>query len=315
MDLIQGLHHLTACVGGAQEDVDLYTKILGLRMVKQTVLLDGAIPIYHLYYANETGTPGTIMTTFPYKQVGIYGRRGTGQVKITSYSVPRSSLSFWEKRFDSFNVQQSGIQERFSQPYIRFLHPCGLEFELIGDDNDTRPPWSSVVPEDVAVRGLHSVTLSLRETAESEIFMQAFGFKKTAEKGPYKRFEVREGGAGKTVDFLHEPDVPAGSWIYGAGTVHHVAFAVQNDQELKTMKEYLEGLGYVDVSELKNRNYFHSIYVRMPGGVLFEAATCDIGFGIDEPMNKLGQVLHLPPWFEERREEYLATLNLEPITV
>ena len=167
MDLISGLHHLTACVGAAQEDVDFYTKIIGLRLVKQTVLLDGEKPVYHLYYANETGTPGTVMTTFPYKQLGIYGRKGTGQVKITSYAVPASSLSFWLKRFDSFNVKHSPIQERFGQPHIQFTHPGGLEFELIGDDNDPRPPWTTAeVSADVAVRGLHSVTLSLRETVE-----------------------------------------------------------------------------------------------------------------------------------------------------
>jgi glyoxalase family protein len=315
MDLISGLHHLTACVNGAQEDVDFYTKALGLRMVKQTVLLDGAIPIYHLYYANETGTPGTIMTTFPYKQAGIYGRRGTGQVKITSYSVPSSSLSFWLKRFDSLNVQHSPIQERFGQPYIHFVHPSGLEFELMGDDNDKRPAWTGTVPADAALRGLHSVTLNLRDTSESAIFMEVLGFKKVGVEGAYTRFVLREGGGGKTVDFLHEPDVAPGSWTFGAGTVHHIAFAVVNDQEQKQVKDYLEGLGYTDVSEQKDRNYFHSIYFRMPGGVLFEVATSDIGFAIDEPLDKLGQRLQFPGWFEARRDEYLSKLDLEPITV
>lgn len=312
MDLISGLHHLTACVGAAQEDIDFYSKIIGLRLVKQTVLLDGEKPVYHLYYANETGTPGTVMTTFPYKQHGIYGRKGTGQVKITSYSVPASSLDFWLKRLTSFNVPHGPIQTRFGQSYIHFEHPGGLSFELIGDDNDTRPPWTTAeVSAEVAVRGLHSVTLSLRETTESETFMGVLGFRKTAEAGPYKRFEVGEGGAGRTVDFLHEPDVPAGSWTFGAGTVHHIAFAVANDEEQKQVKDYLEGLGYTDVSEQKNRNYFHSIYFRMPGGVLFEVATCDIGFYIDETPDKLGQRIQFPPWFEDRRDEYLALL--EPI--
>jgi glyoxalase family protein len=228
-------------------------------------------------------------------------------VKVTSYSVPASSMSFWLNRFDARNVQHGPIQERFGQPYIRFTHPAGLEFEMMGDDSDQRPPWATTdVPAEVAVRGLHSVTLSLRETAESEIFMGSLGFKKTSEEGPYKRFGLREGGAGKSVDFLHEPDVPAGSWTLGAGTVHHIAFAVKDDQEQKQVKDYLEGLGYTDVSEQKNRNYFHSIYFRMPGGVLFEAATSDIGFFIDEAPDKLGQRLQFPAWFEERREEYLV---------
>lgn len=314
MDLISGLHHLTACVGAAQEDVDFYTRIIGLRLVKQTVLLDGEKPVYHLYYANETGTPGTVMTTFPYKQLGLVGRKGTGQVKVTSYCVPSTSLAFWLKRFDSFNVQHGPIQERFGLSYIRFEHPGGLSFELIGDDNDPRPPWTTEeVSADVAVRGLHSVTLSLRETAESEIFMGVLGFRKIGDAGPYKRFEVGKGGSGRTVDFFHEPDVPAGSWTFGSGTVHHIAFAVANDEEQKQVKDYLEGLGYTDVSEQKNRNYFHSIYFRMPGGVLFEVATCDIGFYIDEVPEKLGQRIQFPPWFEDRRDEYLA--QLEHITV
>jgi len=313
VDLISGLHHLTACVGAAQEDVDFYTKIIGLRLVKQTVLLDGEKPVYHLYYANETGTPGTVMTTFPYKQLGLYGRRGTGQVKVTSYAVPASSLPFWLKRFDSFGVKHSPIQERFGQSLIHFTHPAGLEFELIGDDNDQRPPWTTAeVSADAAVRGLHSVTLSLRETAESETFMGVLGFRKIAEEGPYKRFEIGAGGSGATVDFLHEPDVPAGSWTFGAGTVHHIAFAVKNDEEQKQVKDYLEGLGYTDVSEQKNRNYFHSIYFRMPGGVLFEVATTDIGFYIDETPEMLGKRVQFAPWFEDRRDEYLA--YLEPIT-
>ncbi|HVB74213.1 MAG TPA: ring-cleaving dioxygenase [Ktedonobacteraceae bacterium] len=310
MDLISGLHHLTACVNGAQEDVDFYTKIIGQRLVKQTVLLDGEKPVYHLYYANETGTPGTVMTTFPYKQLGIYGRRGTGQVKITSFSVPTSSMSFWSKRFEKYNVQHSAIKERFGQPNIHFVHPSGLEFEMIGDDNDSRPPWTTPeTPADVAVRGLHSVTLSLRETTESEGFMEVLGFKKTAQEGSYQRFGLREGGAGRSVDFLHEPDVPAGTWTFGAGTVHHIAFAVVNDEEQKQVKDYLEGLGYTDVSEQKNRNYFHSIYFRMPGGVLFEVATSDIGFTVDEPQEKMGQRIQFPPWFEDRRDEYLAQLE------
>jgi len=155
--------------------------------------------------------------------------------------------------------------------------------------------------------------LSLRETAESERFMEILGFRKVAEEGPYKRFEIGKGGSGTTVDFLHEPDVLAGSWTFGAGTVHHIAFATATDAEQKQIKDYLEGFGYTDVSEQKNRNYFHSIYFRMPGGVLFEVATCDIGFYVDETPDKLGQRIQFPPWFEDRRDEYLA--QLEPITV
>jgi glyoxalase family protein len=314
LDLISGFHHLTACVGRAQEDIDFFTQVVGQRMVKQTVLFDGTNPVYHLYYADEAGTPGTVSTTFPYRQIGWKGRKGTGQVKRMVYSVPSDSLDVWVEHFDRRGVEHDGIQERFGQKYIAFYHPAGLELEVLGDDRDERKPWStSEISENVAVRGIHSVTLSLRETAESEQFMDVFGFKKTAEEGPYTRFEVREGGPQKIVDFLHEPDVPQGSWTFGEGTVHHVAFAVVNDEEQKQFKDYLEGFGFTDVSDQKDRNYFHSIYVRMPGGVLFEVATSDIGFTIDEPQDKMGQSLQLPPFLEDRREELVS--QLEPIDV
>ena len=314
LGLISGFHHLTACVGTAQEDIDFFTGVVGQRMVKQTVLFDGTNPVYHLYYADEVGTPGTVSTTFPYRQIGWKGRRGTGQVKRMVYSVPSDALDFWVERFDRLGVAHDGIQERFGQRYVAFYHPAGLELEVIGDDRDDRKPWStSDISEREAVRGIHSVTLSLRETAESERFMEVFGFRKTAEEGPYTRFEVGEGGPQKIVDFLHEPDVPQGSWGFGEGTVHHVAFAVHNDEEQKRFKDYLEGFGFTDVSEQKDRNYFHSIYVRMPGGVLFEVATSDIGFTTDEPQSEMGQNLQLPPFLEDRREELVS--QLEPIEV
>ena len=314
LDLISGFHHLTACVGAAQEDIDFFTGVVGQRMVKQTVLFDGTSLFYHFYYTDEVATPGTVSTTFPYKGIGWKGRKGTGQVKRMVYSVPSDSLDFWIDRFDRHGVGHDGIQERFGQRYVAFYHPAGIELEVIGDDRDERKPWStSDISEKEAVRGIHSVTLSLRETAESERFMEVFGFRKTAEEGPYTRFEVREGGPQKIVDFLHEPDVPQGSWGFGEGTVHHVAFAVYNDEEQKRFKDYLEGFGFTDVSEQKDRNYFHSIYVRMPGGVLFEVATSDIGFTTDEPQSEMGQNLQLPPFLEDRREELVS--QLEPIEV
>jgi glyoxalase family protein len=312
--LVSGFHHLTACVGGAQEDIDFFTQVVGQRMVKQTILFDGSNPVYHLYYADEAGTPGTVSTTFPYKQIGWKGRKGTGQVKRMVYSVPSSAIGFWVEQLERHQIRHEGLQERFGQQFIAFHHPAGLELEVIGDDRDSRKPWSTAsISAGEAVRGIRSVTLSLRETVEAERFMEAFGFRKTAEDGRYTRFEVREGGPQKIVDFLHEPDLAQGSWTFGEGTVHHVAFAAQNDGELTQIKANLEGLGFTDISEIKDRNYFHSIYMRMPGGVLFEVATTDIGFLIDEPADKLGQGLMLPPWFEDRRAELLA--KLEPIAV
>ena len=311
--LVNGIHHITSCVGGAQEDIDFWTQIIGLRMIKQTVLFDGTAPIYHLYYANANAEPGSVMTCFPFKQAGVYGRKGSGQIKTAGYSVPNASLDFWLKRLDKYQVEHSPIQSRFGDQLIHFAHPSGLEFELIGTDQDSRKHWTTTeIPADVGIRGFYNACLCLREVAESEIYMsQALGFTKTQQEGPYTRFEVNGGGAGKIIDFLHEPDLPQGSWIFGVGTPHHIAFDIDTGEQQKQLKDYIEGLGYTDVSESKDRNYFRSVYTRMPGGVLFEVAY-SIGFDVDEPADKLGQQMLLPPWFEDRRAEILAPL--EPIT-
>ncbi|WP_307720669.1 ring-cleaving dioxygenase, partial [Paenibacillus validus] len=312
--LISGIHHVTSGVGGAQEDIDFFTQIVGQRMVKQTVLFDGAESIYHLYYANRNAEIGTVMTTFPYRKAGIKARKGSGQVKITSYTVPESSLEFWLKHLDKHGVGHGSIESRFGQKRIGFFHPCGLEFEFVADDSDKRAGWiTDEVSDAEAVRGFHSVTMSVREVPEQERFLvDGLGFRKTGEEGPYHRFEIGDGGAQKTIFLIHEPDVPQGSWTFGEGTVHHVAFAVANDDEATKLKLHLEGIGYTDASEVKDRDYFHSVYVRSPGGILCEIATSDIGFEINEPMDKLGHKLLLPSWFEHRREEIVAAL--EPIT-
>jgi glyoxalase family protein len=314
MEFVKGLHHLTASVAGAQEDIDFFTQVVGQRMVKQTILYDGGTNVYHLYYANRFAELGTIMTTFPYKQHNRFGRRGTGQVKTISYSAPESSLDFWVKHLEKKNVPHSQIQTRFGQKYVHFVHPSGLEFEIIGDDRDTHEGWvTDEISESEAVRGFNSVTMSVREIREQEEFLtKGFGFRKTGEEGPYHRFEIGAGGPQNTVLLLHEPDVPQGSWGFGAGTVHHVAFGVQNDAESQKLKDHLEGLGYTDCSEIKDRYYFHSVYVRSPGGILCEIATIDnASLTIDEPLEELGTHLMLPPALESRREAVIA--ELEPI--
>jgi glyoxalase family protein len=308
---VSGIHHVTACVGGAQEDVDFITRVIGQRLAKQTVLFDGAASIYHLYYTNRHAEIGTVMTTFPFRQAGVTGRRGSGQVKATAYCVPEAALDFWVGHLDRLDVPHSPVETRFRQRLVRFRHPAGLEFEVVGDDRDRFEPWTThEIGADVAVRGFHSVTMSVREVTEQERFLvDGLGFRKTGEEGPWHRFEIAEGGPGRTVILLHEPDLPQGSWTFGEGTVHHIAFAVKDDAEQKQVKDHLEGLGYTDTSEQKDRNYFHSIYCRSPGGILCEVATSDIGFTVDESMEKLGQTVLLPPWFESRRAEILAPLE------
>jgi glyoxalase family protein len=314
MSLVKGIHHMTVCVSGAQEDIDFQTQIFGQRMIKQTVLFDGRYAHYHLYYANANAEPGSVYTTFPYGRVK--GRTGSGQIQSTAYTVPKGSTKFWLEHLKRHNVRNDGIQERFGQKFIRFDHPSGLQLEVIEDSADTRKGWTTKeVGGDVTTHGFHGPVLSVREIAETErFFVDALGFKKTGQEGAYYRFEIGDGGAAKTVVLIHQPDRPAGSWTFGAGTAHHMALEVENDEKLAEQKGIYDELGYTDCSEIKDRMYFHSVYCRCPGGILVEcAATVPNGFAVDEPADQLGQSLLLPPWFEPRRAEIEAML--EPIKV
>lgn len=307
-----GYHHITACAGGAQEDVNFFTGVVGQRLAKQTVLMDGSFPHYHLYYTNANIEPGSVMTTFPYNR--LQGRRGSGQVQAISYTVSKGALPFWQDHLKRHKVEQGPIEERFGQKFIRFTHPAGLAFEVTEDKNDKRVGWTTPeIAESEAVRGFHGTVLSVRSVEEQEQFLiEALGFRKTGVDGPYHRFEIGDGGANKTLILVHEPDRQPGSWKFGAGTVHHLALWVADDEAMAAQKAIYEELGYTDASEIKDRFYFHSMYVRSPGGILVECC-CNVpgGFEKDEPADKLGTKLHLPPWFENRREEILATL--EPI--
>ena len=309
-----GLHHVTACAGGAQEDIDFFTQIVGQRLIKQTVLFDGRYAHYHLYYANAKAEPGSVMTTFPYNRVK--GRRGSGQISATSYTVAKDSLPFWKEHLNKRKVENKGIQERFGQKFIRFSHPAGLEFEVLEDGEDRREGWATPeVGSKESVKGFHGVVLSVRETAETKrFFVDALGFKETGVEGSYHRLELGQGGATRTITLLHEPDRPQGSWTFGAGTPHHVALNVPSDEALVEQKGIYDELGYTDCSEVKDRFYFHSIYCRCPGGILVEcASTAAGGFARDEPFDELGTRMLLPPWFEHRRQEIMAML--EPIKV
>ncbi len=307
-----GYHHITACAGGAQEDVNFFTGVVGQRLAKQTVLMDGSFPHYHLYYTNANIEPGSVMTTFPYNR--LKGRRGSGQVQAISYTVSKGALPFWQDHLKRHKVEQGPIEERFGQKFIRFNHPAGLSFEVMEDKNDKRVGWTTPeIAESEAVRGFHGTVLSVRSVEEQEQFLiEALGFRKTGVDGAYHRFEIGDGGANKTLILVHEPDRLPGSWKFGAGTVHHLALWVADDEAMAAQKAIYEELGYTDASEIKDRFYFHSMYVRSPGGILVECC-CNVpgGFEKDEPADKLGTKLHLPPWFENRREEILATL--EPI--
>jgi len=311
---VTGLHHITLCAGGAQDDIDFFTGVVGQRLIKQTVLFDGRYAHYHLYYSNAGAEPGSVTTCFPYNRVP--GRQGSGQISSTGYTVPKGTLKFWVDHLNHHKTKHSGIQERFGQQFIRFSHPSGLQMEVIEDSDDRRKGWTTEeISADVTIRGFHGPVLSVREVPETErFFVDALGFRKTGVDGPYHRFEIGKGGAAKTVTLLHEPERPAGSWTFGAGTPHHMALEVPTDDDLLTQKALYDELGYTDCSEIKDRLYFHSIYCRCPGGILVEcAATAAGGFAKDEPFDQLGTHMLLPPWFEHRRQEIMAML--EPIAV
>jgi glyoxalase family protein len=312
---VNGIHHVTSGVSRAQEDIDFFTQVVGQRMIKQTVLFDGDKAIYHLYYANKHAQVGSVMTCFPFEQAGLTGRKGTGQIQTTGYSVPVGSLGFWASHFDRHKTAHGPVRELFGQKRMAFSHPAGLEFDLVENAEDRTEGWTTdEISPDVAVRGFHSVVMSVRDTEEQvRFFIDGLGFTKQGTEGAVTRFAINEGGAQKTVDLLHEPDKKQGSWTFAQGLVHHIAFAVPTEKEQTVVKAHLEGLGYTDVSEIKDRNYFHSIYCRSPGGILCEIATCDIGFAIDEPIDRLGEKMLLPPWFEARRAEIVGPL--EPIVV
>ncbi len=310
-DRIHGLHHITLCTSTAQADTHLFMKVLGMSLVKQTLLYDGTEPIYHLYFANETGTPGTITTVFPWRRTGRKARPGTGQISLTSYAVPTGSLDWWKERLLRFKVPVHKVYERFGQKILQFGHPeCALTFELVEDATDQRPPFKSAhVPANYAIRGFHSWTVALRDAEDMHFFMnEGWNYQLLGRDGAFSRYQTDNGTAAHIVDLHHQPDVPQGNWSYGEGMVHHGAFAVNSLDVQTQVKLEVEGLGFTDCSDRKHRGYFESVYIRTPGGALFEA-THSIGFDADEPADKIGHELQVSPQFRQQREELVKRLN------
>ncbi|SFO82179.1 glyoxalase family protein [Pseudomonas sp. NFACC24-1] len=306
-------HHITLNVGGAQEDYDFHTKVLGLKSIKKTGLYDGSEPIYHFYYGNDIGEESTLITCFPMRQSGRKARRGSGQVKTLALSVPESSLSFWARHLSSHGFTPVFL-ERFGERLLHFSHPCGIEYELVGINDDNRKPYSNgVVPSEFGIRGTHGITVSVRDMENSAEFMH-YGWtgKLLTRDGAFVRYQVGNGGSGTIIDFQLEPNLPQGSWAYGEGTVHHCAFEVTDLDVQRNVKLHLEGMGYTDVSERKDRGYFDSVYVRTPGGALFEATVSKPeGFLVDEPFEDLGKTIQIPPQLGARAQEIAA--YLEPL--
>jgi catechol 2,3-dioxygenase-like lactoylglutathione lyase family enzyme len=304
-------HHITLCSGGAQEDYDFHTKVLSLKSVKKTALYDGTVPIYHLYYGNDLGEESTLVTTFPMRQSGRKGRRGTGQIRTLSLSVPQSSLGFWAKRLAThgFEVREAS---RFGERALQFQHPCGLDYELVGIADDNRKPYSNgEVPSELAIRGTHGIVVSVREHETSNEFMtQGWTARRTLEDGRFVRYVFGEGASGQIVDFMLEPELPQATWTFGEGVVHHCAFQVDDYAAQDQVKGSLEALGFTDTSERKDRGYFDSIYVRTPAGAMFEATVSKPGgMTVDEPFDKLGTSFQVPPVFADRAKEIMAFLE------
>jgi glyoxalase family protein len=304
---ILGLHHVTATVDDAQDDLDFCLGALGLRLVKKTVNFDNH-HVYHFYYGDERGTPGTIWTTFPYKDHGVrVGSKGAGQVTVTSFSVPTGSLASWRVRLADHAIAVTDLPSRFDEPVIRFADRSGLTFELIATDHDARSPWiADGVTADAAIRGLHSVTLVVRDAAKTiDLMTRLLTFKVVDRMDARFRLAVNGGGPGRTIDVAEHPEADIA--VNGLGTVHHVAMAVTSADEQLRLREELIRYG-CKVTEVRDRCYFQSIYFREPGGVLFEVATIAPGFDVDEPLPALGRALKLPPWEEPHRADIEASL-------
>lgn len=307
---ILGLHHVTATVDEAQADLDFCRGLLGLRLVKKTVNFDNP-SVYHFYYGNELGDPGTIWTTFPYKGHGVRaGLKGAGQVVDTAFSVPVGSLEFWRSHFRRAGQVFNDAAARFDQPVVAFNDPSGLRFELIADDRDRRTPWTGGTGDDAAIRGLHSVTLMVHDAAPTLDFMTgALGYTIVARDANRTRLSAGGDTPGHLIDVVADPGAPKA--VNGIGTVHHVAMAIGSDDEQIRLRSALAASG-VGVTAIRDRVYFRSIYFREPGGVLFEVATTAPGFAVDEAPAALGRALKLPPWEEAQRasiERHLAAVS------
>ncbi|WP_159800808.1 ring-cleaving dioxygenase [Flavobacterium sp. MK4S-17] len=304
---ILGIHHITAIAGNAKRNFDFYAKVMGLRFIKKTVNFDDP-GTYHFYFGDETGSAGTILTFFPWGDGIPQGRRGAGMATEIGYSVPKGSLEFWVERFEKYNVIYNKPAVKFGERYLTFLDPDGLKLELIESSKpDNRKPWETdEVKANVATRGFRNITLTLNNiTGTAEMLTNVFGYKLVAQEANRYRYATTAVENAAIVDLVELPDEKRG--LGANGTVHHVAFRVKNDEILMHFREKVLNAG-LQITPQIDRNYFHSLYFREPGGVLFEIATDNPGFTIDEPLEELGKNLKLPAQYESRREEIEAHL-------
>ena len=308
---ILGLHHVTAIASDPQRNLDFYAGLLGLRLVKRTVNFDDP-ETYHFYFGDEVGTPGSIMTFFPWPGARR-GGQGSGQVSVTSFAVLPSAIDFWVERLRRYNVPYEGPTRRGSgtdvEQVLAFKDHDGLMLEIVGHAGaESRPAWASApgIPREAAIHGFHGVTLWVDRAAATErVLADTLGFRALHEDGTVKRYAVGDGGPGTLVDVREIGD--AGEGMSGAGTVHHVAFAVEDDAAQLEMRERVQKAQLFPTPVI-DRNYFHSVYFREPAGILYELATNPPGFAIDEVVEHLGEALKLPAQYEPHRAEIEAVL-------
>ncbi|MBX3060457.1 MAG: ring-cleaving dioxygenase [Anaerolineae bacterium] len=301
MQPIQGLHHITAVAGDPQANINFYHQVLGQRFVKKTVNFDDP-GTYHFYFADEVGTPGTVLTFFPWRHMRR-GERGNGETAAVAYTIAPDSIGYWRERLAAHGVVVGEMQTRFDTAVLPFHDPDGMPLELIasGEKGNFRHWASGPVPEEHALRGFHGVTLWLNAVEPTAaVLTEQMGYTFVGQEGSRYRYRGASADGGLYVDILHRPGQRRGS--FGAGSIHHIAFRTVDDSE---QLEYLQSLRQagLQVTPVQDRQYFHSIYFREPGGVLFEVATDAPGFLIDETVEELGSHLKLPPWYEQHRAE------------
>ena len=305
LNQIKGLHHVTSMASSAPQNNAFWTKTLGLRRVKQTVNFDEP-SVYHLYYGDEAGTPGSVMTYFPFPHI-VRGRPGTGEVGTTVMSVPEGSLGFWEQKLAADGVKNLKGDESFGQKRLHFSGPDGDGLALVEDKNDVRPAWThGGVASDDAIRGFHSASLRLRDAGATEELLKFMGYEVAETHDGIKRMVIKGGNGADFVDLETLPGTPLAG--LGAGSVHHIAFAVPTKADQLEVRRQLIDTGY-QLTPVIDRDYFFSVYFRTPGGVLFEIATNEPGFNRDEDPAHLGDALKLPRHHEHLRGKVEKTLE------
>ena len=292
-----GIHHITAIVGDPQENVDFYASVLGLRLVKKTVNFGDKVR-YHLYFGNEEGAPGTLITFFAWPGA-VNGKVGDGEVGVSSYVVPAGAIEFWKTRLERFEVSYTET-ERFGELYLQFQDPHGLLLEIVEREDGAPNKWGfGGVTEDVAIKGLGGATLfSAKSTETAEVLENVLGLELVGNEGDYIRFK----SASELGNIIDVKETSFGKGEKGPGVVHHIAWRTKDDMEQLAWKSFVEENGF-EVTPVRDRNYFKAIYFSEPGGTLFEIATDPPGFAHDESLETMGEKIMLPPQFEDEREE------------